>query len=360
LQQNLPRTSVRDLEVHGADLVIATHGRGFWIMDDIAPLRALADDAGGGTRLLPPAPALRVRPTGFVGSPMPKDEPRGANPPPGACIDYVLDPAAGAVALTIYDAHGVTVRAFSSDDQPPRPDPAKLVTAPEWIGAPRTLGSGAGAHRFVWDLHYAPRAGLVTEDQEEPEEGVWAPPGDYRLELRAGGQVYRQTLSVAADPRVSLPAAAYARQLALAREIETARVEIATALAGAERIDKAMRAAHQVTGADTGAALITALIAARAELRSISDAAPEKRSPDSIGSPPTSIGGLRYLESAFRQLARAVDGADTVPSRDAERGYVRHRALLDAALAKWAKFKGGALVRLNAQLTAGGAAVIAP
>ena len=359
LQQNLPRTSVRDLEVHGADLVIATHGRGFWIMDDIAPLRALADDAGagtsggtgGGTRLLPPAAAVRVRPTGFLGSPMPKDEPRGANPASGAYIDYVLDPSpAGAVALTIYDARGALVRAFSSADQPPRPDAAKVVIAPEWIAAPQPLGAGAGAHRFVWDLHYAPRAGLGTEDAEEPEEGVWAPPGEYRVELEAGGRVYRQTLRVAPDPRVKLPAAAYAREFALAHDIEAARVEIAAALAEAGRIDAAMRATHQTT----------ALIAAEAELRSISDAAPEKRSPDSVGSPPTTVGGLRYLQGAFRELARAVDGADGAPTPDAERGYVRHRALLDAALAKWAKFKDGTLARLNAQLRSSGAAAVVP
>jgi photosystem II stability/assembly factor-like uncharacterized protein len=357
LQQNLPRTSVRDLEVHGTDLVIATHGRGFWIMDDIAPLRAFAADAAGGTRLLPPAPAVRVRPTGFLGSPMPKDEPMGANPKPGAYIDYVLDEAAaGAVELTIHEARGTTVRAVSSEDQPARPDLSKSVIAPEWIVAPQPLAAGAGAHRFVWDLHYAPRAASEAEDGEEPEEGVWAPPGKYRVELKAGGRIHRQTLTVAPDPRVRLPAAAYARQFALARDIEGARVEIASALKEAERIHKGI--AERRKGA--GEAAAAALAAADQELLAISDLAPEKSSPDSTGRPPTTTAGLRYLAAAFRSLQRAVDGADAAPTADAERGYLRHRALLDAALPKWAKFKGGTLASLNRQLQASGAAVIAP
>jgi len=358
LQQNLPRTSVRDLEVHGGDLVVATHGRGLWLMDDIAPLRALADDAGGGTRLLAPARAVRVRPTGFIGSPMPKDEPMAANPAPGAYIDYVLDgAAAGAVAeLTISDTRGAAVRTFRSDDRPPQPDPAKVVIAPEWITAPAVLASGTGAHRFVWDLHYAPWPGLVAEDPEEPEEGVWAPPGEYLVALKAGGRIYRQTLLVTADPRLTLPAAAYARQFALARDIERARAEIAAALAAAGRIHGAVAERRQDAGAD----LTAALAAADEELLAISDLAPPKRSPDSIGPPPARATGLRYLAAAFHDLERAVDGADSAPSVDAERGYLRHRTLLDEALARWATFKGGTLARLNAQLEANAAAAIAP
>src|SRR5208337_1443117 len=90
LQQDLPRTSVRDIEVHGDDLVIATHGRSFYIMDDIAPLRELATNASPEPRLFQPAIAYRVRPAQFTGTPMPKDEPMAPNPPDGAVIDYVL------------------------------------------------------------------------------------------------------------------------------------------------------------------------------------------------------------------------------------------------------------------------------
>jgi len=351
LQQNLPRTSVRDLVVHGADLVIATHGRGFWIMDDVAPLRALAGAGSSGTELLPPSPAIRVRPTGFIGSPMPKDEPRGANPAAGAYLDYRLDATvSGPVELTILDASGVAARVFRSDAQPPTVDPGKSVIAPEWITPPQRLAGTAGAHRFVWDLHYATQ--LTADDPEEPEEGVWAPPGTYTVELKAGGSVYRQRLTVVADPRVALPAAAYARQFALARDIERARAEIARALAETGKVQSALRALPPGAAADARAAA--------AELQAITDAAPAIRSADSTGLVPTSTGGLRYLGIAFHGLAQAVDGADAAPTPDAERGYLRHRALLDAALARWASFKAGALARLNTQLEADGAGPIAP
>jgi photosystem II stability/assembly factor-like uncharacterized protein len=364
LQQNLPRTSVRDLQVHVNDLVIATHGRGFWIMDDAAPLRALADDAGGATRLLPTATAYRVRPTGFSGTPMPKDEPMAPNPPAGAYIDYVLDAAsAGPVTLTITDARGATVQTFSSDDKAPPPDLTRIDIAPDWIVPPEPLMIGVGAHRFVWDLHYAaPKPPLAGDDSPGSEDGVWAPPGEYWVELAAGSKRDRQRLTVAADPRVHLPASAYTRQFALARDIESARVRIAAALADAHRIQDAIaeRSHGTNTAAATTAAAAAALAAANRELLAISDLAPEKPSPDFLGRPPTTIQGLTYLDEAFRALDHAVDGADGAPGPDALEGYTRHMALLERTLAQWQQFRSGTLARLDAQLKAAGAGPLLP
>jgi len=349
LQQNLPRTSVRDLQVHADDLVIATHGRGFWIMDDIALLRSLADPYGGAVRLFPPAQAYRVRPTGFTGSPMPKDEPMGANPPLGAYIDYALDaPANGAVTLSISDARGTPVRTFSSNDKPPPPDLAKIDIAPEWIVPPNPLATAAGAHRFVWDLHYAPpQPKLVPEDPSEEEQGVWAPPGQYWIDLEVDGKHYRQELQVARDPRVKLPASAYARQFALAREVEAARVQIAATLAEANRIHAAI---VERTRGDGSSASAAALAAADQRVRALTDIAPDKDAPDFLGPAPKTIRGLRYLEAAFRNLARAVDGADAAPTPDALRGYAKHRALLNDALIQWDHFMAIDMPRLNSLL----------
>jgi photosystem II stability/assembly factor-like uncharacterized protein len=356
LQQNLPRTSVRDLQVHAGDLVIATHGRGLWIMDDISLLRSLAADPGSAVRLFPPAVAYRLRPTGFTGTPMPKDEAAAADPPLGAPIDYALADVS-AITLRIVDARGNLVRTFSSDDEPAQPDLAKIDIAPEWVASPQRLAAGAGAHRFVWDLHYAtPQVPLKGDDSPEEEHGVWAPPGRYRIELDAGGRSYRQWLTVAADPRVSLPASAYVRQFALARNIERARVQIASTLAEAKRVHDAIAARIKSSGSETAAGLSSA----DQRLIAISDIAPEKSSPDFLGPPPSTVGGLRYLSTAFRSLAQAVDSADTAPTPDAQRGYARHRALLDHALADWAQFKAITLARLNARLALSGAAPITP
>src|SRR5262249_51026750 len=111
LQLNLPVASVRDAVIHGADLVIATHGRGFWILDDITPLRQLS----GNTATQPvvffaPANAIRVDNDLFLGTPLPPEEPTAKNPPDGAIVDYVLGSAAKQVTLDIFDANNKLVR----------------------------------------------------------------------------------------------------------------------------------------------------------------------------------------------------------------------------------------------------------
>lgn len=355
LQQNLPRTSVRDLQIHDNDLVIATHGRGFWIMDDIALLRSLATDHGAGFRFFPPAPAHRVRSTGFTGTPMPKDEPMAANPPLGAYLDYALDSSADTVTLRITNAGGILVRKFSSDDQPPAPDLSKIDIVSGWIVPPARLSISAGTHRFVWNLHYAPRAELIPEDTSETEEGVWAPPGQYWIDLQAGGKRYRQPLTVAPDPRIKLNAAAYARQFTLARHIEDARVKVARVLAEATRIHGAITA----SGKSGDPALAAALSAADRHLLEITDIAPTKKSFDSASSSPHTALSLRYLGAAFQSLARAIDGADQAPTTDALHGYTLQQASLARVLAEWQHFKTVELTQLNTRLrSAGGSPIV--
>jgi photosystem II stability/assembly factor-like uncharacterized protein len=284
LQSGLPVTSVRDIDVHGADLVIATHGRGFYVMDDIEPLRELAADGGGGTRLFKPATAVRVRAPAFTGTPMPKDEPMAANPPAGAYIDYTLARApAGAVEIAVSDAHGDLVAKFSSADTLPALDLAKISTAPEWIVRRPPPRSGVGAHRFVWDLRYPPPDAFKGDLRER---GVGAPPGRYTVTLTVGGRVFRAPLDVVCDPRAPATAAASARQFALARAIEADRVKVHAAMASAK-----------ADPADTGAAKALGAVAER-------------------------------LDS----LAAAVDGADGAPTPDAESGYRQASAALATAL----------------------------
>src|SRR2546421_2956333 len=157
LQQNLPATSVRDIDVHGNDVVIATHGRAFWILDDVSALRFTPPATG--SYVVPPAPAVRVRAAGFTGTPMPKDEPMAPNPPNGAIVDYVLRAPAQSVVLDIFDPDGTIIRRYTSGAPPPPPDPSKLTIAPEWVTPPPALATTPGHHRFVWSLRYPPAAG---------------------------------------------------------------------------------------------------------------------------------------------------------------------------------------------------------
>ncbi len=165
LQANLPVTSVRDLEVHGDDLVIATHGRAFWVLDDVAPFRQLdARVAGAAAWLFEPATAVRLRPAGFTGTPSPKDESAAANPPLGALLDYALKTAAQQVALEIRDGQGELVRRYTSADPAPGPDLTKLAITPDWVPPPVRLATTPGMHRFVWPLRYAAPAGLAAPE----------------------------------------------------------------------------------------------------------------------------------------------------------------------------------------------------
>ena len=355
LQANLPRTSIRDIDVHGADLVIATHGRGFWIMDDVTALRAVASDARAAPRLYAPAAAIRTRPSGFTGSPMPLDEPRGANPPAGAAIDYVLGTTPAEVTLTITNAAGKIVRRYSSVDPAVHADLAKIAIAPVWLADPAVLSNSPGAHRFVWDLRYAVPSVLASGDPGEEEKGIAVPPGRYWVELAAGEHHERQPLEVILDPRVKLPSGAASRQAAASRRIETLRVAIATPLAEASRLQASLSA---LDAGDSKVA--TAASAAKARLAELADLAPPLRTPDSTGADTRRIQGLRHLAAGLQALARASESADADPGTDLLRGIAEYDRLATQALGDWTTFKGLELARLNAALAESHRAPLVP
>ena len=349
LQQNLPVTSVRDIDVHGDDLVIATHGRGFWIMDDVTALRQLANVHADTATLFKPAVAWRVRPAGFTGTPFPKDEPMAANPPDGAIIDYLLPAGVhGPVTLTVRDAQGRVVRSYSSAEKFATPNPAKLDIAPEWVPVPVRLSTAPGMHRFVWNLRY-PRPGAHKADQPQ-KDGVWAPPGQYSVELDVDGRSLRQPLSVQPDPRVHLSSAAYQRQFVLARQVEDASVRAmaATASATAELRSLEAREAH----ADAATrARIEAVAAKLADVSGV-QAHPDPR--NSMGAPPKRVDSLRALSMNLMKLEQAVDGADADPSADAQASYTLLSKTLGATLAEWQALQTGELATLDASLPEAG------
>src|SRR5882672_6481419 len=161
LQLNLPVTSVRDLVVHENDLVIATFGRSFWILDDVTPLRQIDSHvAAAATWLFRPQTAIRTRPGSDQGTPVPMDESVAPNPPEGAVLDYFLkEKASSPIQLEIFDSEGKLVRRFASDEVLRKTNPNDVPIQVEWIRDPKPLLAEAGMHRFVWDLHYAPPKG---------------------------------------------------------------------------------------------------------------------------------------------------------------------------------------------------------
>jgi hypothetical protein len=258
LQLNLPHTSMRDLTIHGDDLIVATHGRSFWILDDITPLRQLSEQvAKASAYLFAPQEALRVRWNKNPDTPLPPEEPAGKNPPDGAIIDYFLaKDAAGPVALEILDERERSlVRMYSSEDKaetleemaPKHPVPMY------WVRQEKVLSAKAGMHRFVWNVrwpapkslgHAFPISAIVYDTPLEPR-GAWALPGRYTVKLVVDGVPYTQPLVLKMDPRVKSSTADLRKQFAMQRgamrgmndsfealaELKSAREQVKAAMA---------------------------------------------------------------------------------------------------------------------------------
>ena len=245
LRLDMPAISVRDIEVKDddycfcSDLVAGTHGRGFWILDDVTPLRQAADAVASGTAgnayLFKPEPGLRVRFGTNDPTPWPPELPAGENPPPGAIIDFYLPAATADVKLEFLNAQGKVVRTYASTDAVRKPDPAtdpvaytKLCqdtpSAPDcslpfyWPAPPQVLKTSAGMHRFTWDMHYDPIAtdggggrggggganGAVPHRTYPAVNSPWVPPGAYTVRLTANGKSVTQPITIKMDPRVKI------------------------------------------------------------------------------------------------------------------------------------------------------------
>jgi photosystem II stability/assembly factor-like uncharacterized protein len=210
LRLNLPATSVRDLLIKNDDLAIATHGRGFWILDDITPLRQMWGNSVNGAFLFAPELAYRVHWSSNPDTPLPPDEPAGQNPSDGAILNYYLKAASSKpVTLEILDASSKVVRRYSSADPVPRPNP-ELPIPEYWVRPYQGLSAAPGFHRFLWDMHYTPVPGgtpdypisAVEHNTAPTPSSPWIMPGKYTVVLTVDDQKYTQSLTVQMDPRV--------------------------------------------------------------------------------------------------------------------------------------------------------------
>ena len=227
LRLNMGASSIRDLIIKGDDLCVATHGRGFWILDNITPLRQLQNSLVKAQAVLfRPQTAVRVRWNMNSDTPIPPDEAAGENPPDGAMIDYYIGSTSGPATLEIKDEAGQVVRRYSSADPLPTPDPA-LAIPPYWVRPPQKLAGEPGMHRFLWDMHYAPIPGLqpqypiaaVYRNTAPEATSPWARPGKYTVILTLGGKSYQQLLTLVMDPRVKTSNADLAEQFKLSKDL---------------------------------------------------------------------------------------------------------------------------------------------
>jgi hypothetical protein len=243
---------MRDLAIHDDDLIVGTHGRSIWILDDISPLREAPRAKLRDALLLRPAPAYRVARSTWTDTPIPPDEPLGANPPAGAIIDYFLPrEAKGVATLEVLDSKGNLVRRYRSDDPPDMSDEelARELIPRYWIALPRTLPKQSGMHRWVWDLRYPapvsttrgfPISAVPHATPREPQ-GPVALAGDYRVRLTVDGRTLEQPLSLKPDPRVSASADALGEQFRLAAKLGGLLTASSQALLQAQSEQKQLR-----------------------------------------------------------------------------------------------------------------------
>ena len=351
LRLNLPATSVRDLVVHDSDLVVATHGRSFWILDDITPLRQIAAAArAGGVYLYRPAVAVRVRWNENTDTPLPPDEPAGKNPPDGAVLDYYLPrAAAGSVTLEIVDRAGKLVRRFSSADAPEPADTDANIPL-YWIRSPQVLSTAPGMHRFVWDLHYPappvlrheyPISAIYRDTPREPR-GPWVIPGEYTIRLVVAWDTTKQQLAVRMDPRLHLPPGVPEQQLALALRLVDALRRDSAALAEVRSLRTRLGSLRDRAGQGPLAAVIDSLDARAAALES-GPPASAPPAPAPAGAPPSPPGrtatpareNLSRLNGELVGLYGLVEGADAAPTTQAVAAVGELERALATQLESW-------------------------
>lgn len=306
LQLNLPAASVRDIAFGDSDLIVATHGRAIWILDDASLLRQISSSATKTALFRPSTAMIFQRPGTFgfglfdEGTPLPPEEPQGENAPWGAVIDYSLAASAPSVKFTITDSQNKTVRVLSSLDKLQKIDVDHLDIPAYWVHPASPLSSKAGGHRFLWNFRYHDDAGPTV------------PPGAYTIRMDVGQKSLSQPLTVVMDPRVNVTTAQLRAQFkftqVVADEIEVVKVlrtkveaKLKKALSGAER----KRLSGILGGGGSG-------------------------TPDEGGTAPTDFGSLRRVLDGLEGVRGAVQSAPAAPTIGEITAFRSLRARADA------------------------------
>ncbi len=341
---------MRDLLIHEYDLVVATHGRSFWIADDIAPLRELAAHADKRALLFKPAAAWRVRRDEYTDTPLPADEPMGENPPDGAILDYSLaQDTKGPVTLEILDSRGTMIRRYSSDD-PVTPSAETLrkdLIPPYWPLIHGPLPATAGMHRWVWNLRatqptattYEYPIAAVPHRTPLTPQGPLVLPGVYTVRLTVDGNSESQRLTVKMDPRVHTPAAEL-------EALHAAQVRMAASLDELSKADLAAHSVQEQLAAQENASMSAQLAPFSAALKKLlagDDAKGSEESP-----------GLDDVTSEVGQLYGQLQHSDDPPTRAVVAASAHSREEGEEVLRAWREFQLKQLPGIDAVLLTAG------
>ena len=352
LRLNMPATSIRDLVIHNDDIVVGTHGRSFWILDDITPLRQITEGVRDReAHLFKPQLAYRVRRSLNTDTPIPQEEPMGENPPDGAIINYYLKSDVREVTLEIRDSSNALVRSFSSADKPEQIDEQRLAYPSYWFRPPQQLSTRAGMQRFVWDLHYAPPAGFprsypisaIYRNTPTAPMGPTVLPGQYSVRLTVNGKSYTEPLTVRMDPRVTAPPEAIAKMF----EISFGSSEAIKKIRGLQAEISGLRAQLQLLKEGAGQTAVRAAVESLDRKAAALDGATggAGRAGGSGGEP-----SLARLATEFNTIMGIAEGADAAPTTQAVAAYNQTRKSLDDLLARWSEIKTREVSDLNEKL----------
>jgi photosystem II stability/assembly factor-like uncharacterized protein len=353
LRLNMPATSIRDLVVHDDDVVVGTHGRSFWILDDITPLRQIDDQvAASQAFLFQPELTYRYQRNVNTDTPLPPEEPVGKNPPDGAIIDYFLK-REGTVVLEIYDQSNHLVRRFSSEDKPEQIDEKDYNVPVYWFRPPQILPKQPGMQRFVWDLRYAPPKAqrydypisAIYRDTPRTPLGPAVEPGQYTVKLTAGGRTLTRTLSVKIDPRVKTSPAGLHQQFELSLQAYDGMNKSFDALADVRRLRARIKEVRERAG--TGATA-DALAALDQKLATIGEGGGGGRG----GGGGAGAGGANFaqLNSSLESLLDNFQAADMQPTTQAIAASAELQRQLADLLSRLSAIKTGDVRTLDEQL----------
>jgi photosystem II stability/assembly factor-like uncharacterized protein len=356
LRLNMPATSIRDLVVHNDDIVVGTHGRSFWILDDITPLRQLdAKILESPAHLFAPQLAYRIKRNVNTDTPLPPEEPAGQNPPDGAIINYYLKTdAAGPIVLEIFNSRNQFVRRYSSDDRSKPANEKEFQVPAYWYQPARELPTKAGIQRFVWDLKYAPPPAFsygfpisaIYENTPLYPLGPAVLPGTYTVKLTANGRTSTQPLVVKMDPRVKTASVSLAQQFNLSLEAYEGMQKTATAVDEIKKLRDQIKTRIERAGRGPLAESLSALDKKLASIGG--EGRGEAGSP---GLPGGTIDvrepNMTRLNNGFSSLLEHLQSADAPPTTPLVAAAAELQRVLARLEASWTELRGKDLSAIN-------------
>jgi hypothetical protein len=343
LQLNLPVSPVHDLVVKDDDLVAATHGRAFWLLDNLTPLRQVNPQlASADSILYQPQTAISLNyPTEFD-----RRQPVGENPPPGAMIDYYFKAAPkDEVTLDILDSQGKLVRHLSSKEKKENDQP------PEWpdrVETPKTIPAAEGMNRFAWDLHYddpvqTPGAFYTGEGPRGPH----AIAGEYQVKLTVAGKTQAAPLKLIQDPRVQTPPEAWQKQLDLALQVRDRITQLHTGINEIRDVKNQIKALHTKFGENPQ---VKPALDAADDLSKRMSAVEEELIQVNMKSSEGNLVFPNKLNEEFDTFSHIIDGANAAPTQPQQEVFQMLSGKLDEQLKKWAQLKTDELPKIGASI----------